>query len=170
MGDNTLADAIQDRPMHNTGNSLQNSRQDYNLVRPFFRTVDEVCQNVETQWNTEPSYWFVGPEVLMRKNKLFKVVENALNKVRKADEKEGIVGFVLFDTVKRAFVSFRRSSTIYTGNVEEASVLASRGEALDIMVSLDDFYDVKIVPLIHNELFGLSPLPGALDDYNKSDS
>ncbi|EBV8365258.1 hypothetical protein AU840_25015 [Salmonella enterica subsp. enterica serovar Virchow] len=106
----------------------------------------------------------------MRKNKLFKVVENALNKVRKADEKEGIVGFVLFDTVKRAFVSFRRSSTIYTGNVEEASVLASRGEALDIMVSLDDFYDVKIVPLIHNELFGLSPLPGALDDYNKSDS
>ncbi|ECQ8982643.1 hypothetical protein ACDT65_004477 [Salmonella enterica subsp. enterica] len=103
----------------------------------------------------------------MKKNKLFKVVENALNEIRKSDEKEGIVGFVLFDTVKRAFVSFSGRDTIYTGNVEEASVVCSRGDALNIMVSLNDFYDVKIIPLIHNELFGLSPLPGALDDCNK---
>lgn len=100
----------------------------------------------------------------MKKSKLMKILKEHLKKRKEADEKEGIVGFALFDTEKRAFVAFSGELTIYTGNIEEACFASNRAEALNIMVSLDDFYDVKIVPLIHNEFFGLSPKPGSLDD------
>ncbi|HEC8924859.1 TPA: hypothetical protein R4D26_000909 [Salmonella enterica subsp. enterica serovar Stanley] len=89
--------------------------------------------------------------------------------IRKIDEKEGLVGFVLFDTVKRTFVSFRGGIIVYTGNVEEVCVADIRTEALDIMISPDELYDVKIVPLICNKMFGLSPKSRVLDNDKRSD-
>ncbi|EAB4139906.1 hypothetical protein N7G03_000744 [Salmonella enterica] len=105
----------------------------------------------------------------MKNKKLKKAIKEWATAVHQNEAEEGIVGYALFDTVKRAFVSFENHdygmSNTYTGNVEVAYVADTRGEAFNIMVTiLDDYFDVKIVPLIWNVLFGLSPKPGSLND------
>ncbi|EDL0765740.1 hypothetical protein CNP37_16065 [Salmonella enterica subsp. enterica serovar Muenchen] len=109
----------------------------------------------------------------MKNKKLKKAIKEWATAVHQNEAEEGIVGYALFDTVKRAFVSFADSdygmSNTYTGNIEVAYVADTRGEAFDTMVTmLDDYFDVKIVPLICNDLFGLSPKPGSLEsNYNE---
>lgn len=102
----------------------------------------------------------------MKKSKIEKTLDNVLNALHDQEALEGVVGYALFDTVKRAFVTFRATNyATYTGNVEDAYIADSRGEAFITMMSrVDDHLDTKIVPLISNDLFGLSPRPGSLDD------
>lgn len=107
----------------------------------------------------------------MKNKKLKKAIKEWAMAVQQNEAEEGIVGYALFDTVKRAFVSFADrdygQSNTYTGNVEVAYVADTQGEAFDTMVTmLDDYFDVKVVPLIWNDLFGLSPKSGSLDDDN----
>lgn len=111
----------------------------------------------------------------MKNKKMRKAIKEWATAVHPNEAEEGIVGYALFDTVKRAFVSFADSNygqrNTYTGNVEAAYVADTRGEAFDTMVTmLDDYFDVKTVPLIWNDLFGLSPKPGSLEsNYDNMD-
>ncbi|WP_291968944.1 hypothetical protein [Candidatus Symbiopectobacterium sp.] len=106
----------------------------------------------------------------MKKKKLLKSIEKVIETLHEKEAEEGVVGYALFDTVKRAFVTFKYTDyATYTGNVEDAYLVNTRGEAFYTMMNqVDDYLNTKIVPLISNELFGLSPAPGSLDnDYDE---
>lgn len=100
----------------------------------------------------------------MKAKQFIELVEKYTEALHQKDIDEGIVGYALFDTARRAFVTFAYTDyATYTGNVEDAYVAHSRFEALKTMTTMvDDYYDLKIVPLISNSLFGLSPKPGSL--------
>ncbi|MGE0969649.1 hypothetical protein ACQFN5_30080 (plasmid) [Klebsiella sp. WOUb02] len=102
----------------------------------------------------------------MKKKKILKSIENIVETLHEKEAEEGVVGYALFDTVKRAFVTFGYTDyATYTGNIEDAYVADSRGEAFYTMMNqVDNYLDTKIVPLISNDLFGLTPLPGSLEN------
>ncbi|EAM9883175.1 hypothetical protein NQ871_000394 [Salmonella enterica] len=105
----------------------------------------------------------------MKNKKIRKAVKEWTTAIHQQEAEDGIVGYALFDTVKRAFVTFDDFGNgpfeAYTGNIEVAYVADTRGEAFHtMMVMVEDNLDTKIVPLISNDLFGLSPKPGSLDD------
>ncbi|ECI4628997.1 hypothetical protein AH97_03465 [Salmonella enterica subsp. enterica] len=102
----------------------------------------------------------------MKNKKLSREFGKILESLHQREAQEGIIGYALFDTVKRAFVTFRYTDyATYTGNVEDAYIADSRGEAFHTMMSqVDDYPDTRIVPLISNDLFGLSPAPGSPED------
>ncbi|MEX7736957.1 hypothetical protein AB7B92_25495 [Klebsiella pneumoniae] len=105
----------------------------------------------------------------MKNKRLRKAIKEWTTAVHQNEAKEGIVGYALFDTVKRAFVTFEDVGhgpfEAYTGNIEVAYVEDTRGEAFHTMMTeVEDNLDTKIIPLISNDLFGLSPKPGSLDD------
>ena len=99
---------------------------------------------------------------------MLKALKKHTDETRRRDIDKGIVGYALFDMEKRAFMTFRNIGSgpfeSFVGNIEDAYIADSREEALDKMITmLDDYFDVKIVPLISNNLFGLSPAPGSLE-------
>lgn len=105
----------------------------------------------------------------MKNKRLRKAIKEWTTAVHQNEAKEGIVGYALFDTVKQAFVTFEDVGhgpfEAYTGNIEVAYVADTRGEAFHTMMTeVEDNLDTKIIPLISNDLFGLSPKPGSLDD------
>lgn len=52
----------------------------------------------------------------------------------------------------------------YTGDLEAAYIADSQLEALNTYSKLEDGWYIKIVPLIQNDLFGLTPKPDYLKD------
>lgn len=106
----------------------------------------------------------------MKNKKLRKAIKEWTTAVNQNEAEEGIVGYALFDTVKRAFVTFEDVGNgpfeAYTGNIEAAYVADTRGEAFHTMMTMvGDNLNIKIIPLISNMLFGLSPKPGSLDEF-----
>ncbi|EBP0014060.1 hypothetical protein HX37_25830 [Salmonella enterica] len=104
----------------------------------------------------------------MKNKKIRKAVKEWTTVIHQQEAEEGIVGYALFDTVKRAFVTFEDVGQgpyeAYTGNIEVAYVAVTRGEAFHTMMAMvEDNLNIKIIPLISNDLFGLSPAPGSLE-------
>ncbi|BFU33742.1 hypothetical protein [Enterobacter asburiae] len=94
--------------------------------------------------------------------------------LKKFEEKHGITtgypnvaGYALFNKEKSAFVSFTdgdyEPTDIYTGDLDDAFLTDNLGEAFGVMMELEDYDNISIVAVIHNELFGLSVKPGSLD-------
>lgn len=105
----------------------------------------------------------------MKNKKIRKAIKEWTTAIHQQEAEEGIVGYALFDTMKRAFVTFEDVGNgpfeAYTGNIEVAYVADTRGEAFHTMMNMvEDNLDTTIIPLISNALFGLSPKPGSLDD------
>jgi hypothetical protein len=108
----------------------------------------------------------------MKAKQIVKALEKYTEALHQKEIEEGIVSYALFDTVKRAFINFSSiGHVMYTGDVKEAYITDNKGEACNTVITmLDGYFEVKIVPLISNDLFGLSPAPGSLDnDYDEFD-
>lgn len=90
-----------------------------------------------------------------------------LNQQLEKDLIAGVVGFALFDTERRSFIALNeteRQEPIYSSDAEYAEEFANRIETYQAMLDLRlDTKITHIIPLVYNDYFGLSPLPGALD-------
>lgn len=85
-------------------------------------------------------------------------------KLGMTDDDPNVVGYALFNKEKRAFVVLTEGdyepTDVYTGDLEDAFLADNMGDAFSVMMELEGYASISIVPVIWNELFGLSVKPG----------
>ncbi|EBX3330545.1 hypothetical protein DPK80_02270 [Salmonella enterica subsp. enterica serovar Kirkee] len=101
----------------------------------------------------------------MKKHKLRKQLKKIEQELGLIETDPSVVGYALYHTEKKAFVELLHSemglTDAYTGDLEAAD---SQLEALNTYSKLEDGWYIKIVPLIQNDLFGLTLKPDYLKD------
>ncbi|WP_296250851.1 hypothetical protein [uncultured Enterobacter sp.] len=79
-----------------------------------------------------------------------------------------VVGYALFNKEKRTFVSLTDGGyepiDTYKGDLDGAFLTANMGVAFGVMMALENYDKLIIVPVIHNESSGLAVSPGSLDE------
>lgn len=111
----------------------------------------------------------------MKKHKLRKQLKKIEQELGLIETDPSVVGYALYHTEKKAFVELLHSemglTDAYTGDLEAAYIADSQLEALNTYSKLEDGWYIKedgwyikIVPLIQNDLFGLTPKPDYLKD------
>ncbi|HHQ8379033.1 TPA: hypothetical protein ACSUNF_005027 [Salmonella enterica subsp. diarizonae] len=104
----------------------------------------------------------------MKKHKLRKQLKKIEQELGLIETDPSVVGYALYHTEKKAFVELLHSemglTDAYTGDLEAAYIADSQLEALNTYNKLEDGWYIKIVPLIQNDLFGLTPKPDYLKD------
>ncbi|EAN2280792.1 hypothetical protein OFV45_000768 [Salmonella enterica] len=104
----------------------------------------------------------------MKQHKLRKQLKKIEQELGLIETDPSVVGYALYHTEKKAFVELLHSemglTDAYTGDLEAAYIADSQLEALNTYSKLEDGWYIKIVPLIQNDLFGLTPKPDYLKD------
>ncbi|WP_334472138.1 hypothetical protein [Arsenophonus sp. PmNCSU2021_1] len=106
----------------------------------------------------------------MEKKKIIKQLKELEIEFRKNNP--DVIGYTLFNTVNRRFVTMKENGfgmPIYTDNLEIAYFEDTKFPALisrELLPEPDKF-DIAVVPLIKNPLFGLSVKSGYLDRHNR---
>ncbi|EGY4557989.1 hypothetical protein KG918_004535 [Salmonella enterica] len=102
----------------------------------------------------------------MKKHKLRKQLKKIEQELGLIETDPSVVGYALYHTEKKAFVELLHSelglTDAYTGDLEAAYIADSQLEALNTYSKLEDGWYIKIIPLIQNDLFGLTPKPDYL--------
>lgn len=105
----------------------------------------------------------------MKRRKLDKWLKKFEDKHGLTTGDPNVVGYALFNKDKRAFVSLTdgdyEPTDIYTGDLDDAFLTDNMGEAFGVMMVLEHYDNISIVPVIYNELFGLTVKPGSLDAF-----
>jgi len=103
----------------------------------------------------------------MKRKKLEKQLQAFVEKLGLTDNDPNVVGYALFNKEKRAFVVLTEGdydpTDVYTGDLDDAFLAEGMGDAFSVMMELEGYDSISIVPVIWNELFGLSVKPGSLD-------
>ncbi|MFJ5451395.1 hypothetical protein [Pectobacterium carotovorum] len=99
----------------------------------------------------------------MKRHKIRKQLKKLEAELGFIETNPNVVGYALFNTEKKAFIELIHSqfgsTDVYTGDLEAAYIASTQIEALNMFKQLEDGRYIKIVPLVQNELFGLTPDP-----------
>ena len=103
----------------------------------------------------------------MKRKKLEKQLKAIVKKPGLAGHGPDVVGYTLFNKEKRAFIRFTEGdyepTEVYTGDLDEAFLADNMVDAFSVMMVLEGYASITIVPVVWNELFGFSVKPGSLD-------
>lgn len=104
-----------------------------------------------------------------QKDNRIEELKEQLDELGLLEKDDSIIGYAIFHTVKRAFITFEydinTGSPVYTGDINKAHIAESKFMAyIDIGGFPEpDKFDMAVVPLIENPLFGINVKEGAID-------